>query len=73
MSLPIPDFQWQALDANGDIIPGAKLFTYKAGTTTAQAVYSDAAQSTAHANPVVADAAGRFAAMWPKDGLSYRS
>ena len=48
------------LDGNGDPYPGAKLYTYEAGTTTPLATYSDRALTSANANPVVADADGRF-------------
>jgi hypothetical protein len=40
------------------------MFTYQAGTTTPVTVYSDLAQTTAHAFPIVADSAGYFAAMY---------
>ena len=53
-----PNFQ--ALDSNGDPLSGAKLYFYQSGTTTALDTYSDTALTTANANPVVADAAGRF-------------
>ena len=46
-------------DANGDPCSGCKLYTYAAGTTTAQATYSDVTLSTANANPVVMNAGGR--------------
>lgn len=50
-----------ALDENGVPLSGAKYYFYLSGTTTPATVYSDAALSTPHANPVVADSAGRFA------------
>lgn len=53
-----------ALDAAGNPLSGAKLYTYEAGTTTPQAVYQDAALTQPHTNPVVADSAGRFPAMY---------
>lgn len=51
---------FQALDGNGDPISGAKLNFYQTGTSTPLDTYSDNALSTANANPVVADSAGRF-------------
>lgn len=48
----------------GVVSPGAKLYTYLSGTTTPQVVYLDAARLTPAANPLVADANGRFAAFW---------
>jgi len=52
------------LDTVGNPVPGAKLYTYAAGTTTPAPVYSDAAQTVPHTNPVVADAAGRLPTMY---------
>ena len=49
-----------ALDSNGDPISGAKLNFYESGTTTRLDTYSDTALSSANANPLVADSAGRF-------------
>jgi hypothetical protein len=49
----------QYLDANGDPLGGGKLFFYAPGTTDLAVTYSDEAQTTANANPVVLDAAGR--------------
>lgn len=54
------DNHFQANDANGAPIAGAKLFFYVAGTTTALATYQDAGATTPHANPVVADSMGLF-------------
>ena len=49
----------QYFDANGDPLGGGKLFFYDSGTTTPATTYSDEAETTANANPVVLDAAGR--------------
>ncbi len=49
-----------ALDSNGDPISGAKLNSYESGTTARLDTYSDTALSSANANPLVADSAGRF-------------
>lgn len=40
--------------------PGAKLYFYASGTSTPQDTYQDIDLTTAHANPVVADAEGYF-------------
>lgn len=56
----------------GVTVPGAKAQFYAAGTTTAQAVYTTADLDVAHANPVVADSAGEFAAIYLNDDLAYR-
>jgi len=42
------------------LMNGAKLYTYETGTTTNKATYSNAALSSANANPVVADSDGVF-------------
>jgi hypothetical protein len=52
------------LSSAGGLLPGAKLYFYATGTTTHQAVYQDIGLATPHANPVVADAAGVFAAIY---------
>lgn len=49
----------QYFDSNGDPLAGGKLYFYDTGTTTLATTYSDSAESTANANPVVLDAAGR--------------
>lgn len=51
---------FHALDSIGVSIPGAKLNFYQAGTTTRLDTYSDTDLSSANANPVIADGAGRF-------------
>jgi parallel beta helix pectate lyase-like protein len=52
--------QQSMLDGSGDPISGALLYTYAESTTTPLAAYSDEALTTAHTNPIVADANGRF-------------
>lgn len=46
------------------IVPGAKLYWYAAGTTTPATTYSDPDLSVPNTNPVVADGAARFPAIW---------
>ena len=55
----IPSPVFTGLDTNGDPVAGGKLHTYAAGTTTNQATYSDVNLTSANANPVVLDSAGR--------------
>jgi len=43
---------------------GYQLYFYEVGTTTDLTVYSDFALTTAHAQPIVADANGKFAAIY---------
>lgn len=45
-------------------LPGAKLTFTRTGTTTQQNTYQDAALTTPHANPVVADSNGVFAPIY---------
>ena len=49
----------QFFDQNGDPLALGKIYTYAAGTLTPQATYSESTLTTAHANPVVLDSAGR--------------
>lgn len=60
------DPRWQAFDANGEPLSNCKLFSYTTGGSfsTPQSLYTDSALTIAHANPVVADSAGRFAEMF---------
>lgn len=53
----------------GATLPGAKLNSYKTGTTTRQNTYTDSGLTVAHANPVIADANGRFAPIYLDDTL----
>lgn len=62
----------KALDANANPYAGAKWFFYATGTTTPQTVYTTAALSVAHSNPVVADSSGKFANIFFDETLIYR-
>src|SRR5262245_50826930 len=64
-----PDAKFIGFDDEGDIVPGGKLFTYAAGTSTPLATYLDAA-GTVNTNPVILDSAGR-ATIYLTD-LSYK-
>lgn len=55
-----PHFLNPAVDSNGDTLAGAQLFFYQVGTSTKKDTYSDGAKTIANANPLVADAGGRF-------------
>lgn len=60
LTLPIT----RAFDSAGDALPGAQLYFYATGTSNPKTVYLNANLSTAATNPVLADSAGRFAALW---------
>lgn len=49
----------QYFDDNGDPLAGGKIYFYETGTTTLATTYSDEAETTENANPVILDAAGR--------------
>jgi microcystin-dependent protein len=66
--VPVPVF-----NASGNKAAGARAFFYQAGTTTGFTVFSDNAQTTPHAQPVVADANGVFPAVYvPYTASGYR-
>lgn len=59
MSSPAFYPKFRATDpSTGLALVGGKLYTYAAGTTTPQATYSDAALTSANANPIILDANG---------------
>jgi hypothetical protein len=49
----------QLFDSAGDPVAGGKLYAYAAGTSTPQNTYTDVDLTTANANPVILDSAGR--------------
>jgi hypothetical protein len=59
------------MDDSGSPASGAKIYTYLAGTTTAAATYTDSTMATPCANPIIADAAGRYVAFLAP-GQSYK-
>lgn len=64
---------FQTLDANGNPMAGAKLYFYSAGTTTDLTVYQDSAAATPHAQPVVADSSGLFAAIYISGNSAFKT
>jgi hypothetical protein len=65
----------QFLDNAGNVLTGGKIFTYAAGTTTNQAVYTTSAGNVFHPNPIILDASGRVPSggeIWLTDGLLYK-
>jgi len=61
-----------AFDTNGVPRGGAKLYFYESGTSTPQTTYSDAALTTPNANPVVADSAGVWPAIFLPNTQNFR-
>jgi hypothetical protein len=50
--------KFYAQDVNGNPLVGGKLYSYRPGTSTAKATYSDSGLTTANTNPIVLDARG---------------
>lgn len=55
-----------------EVVPGARLHFYLTGTTTEAAVYADEALTIELPNPVVANAAGKWPAIFYDDSTIYR-
>jgi len=66
----IPTF----IDSAGDPLDGGLLFTYAAGSSTKQSVYTTSAGSVAHSNPIVLNSRGEptSGAMWGTTGETYK-
>lgn len=67
--MPTPlSLPWQVvIGADGQPVPGARLYAYRTGSTVYQATYADPGYGTAHPNPVVADAFGALPAIYLDD------
>lgn len=61
-----------ALDANGIVVPGASLTFYLSGTSTLRAIYADAALTVPLDNPVTANGAGVWPAIYIDNSVTYR-
>lgn len=62
-----------ALDSASNLQAGSKLYFYVTTTSTPKSVFQDRALGVAHANPVVADGNGKFAAIWLNNDALYRA
>ena len=60
------------IDSTGTPYAGALANFYLTTTTTRTDTYTDNARAVAHANPVVADSAGQFAAIYLDPSITYR-
>lgn len=68
---PMPYVKIQFFDNNGDPASSHCIYAYAAGTTTKINTYTTSALSTANANPVLLDSAGR-ASIFLTPGTSYK-
>ena len=68
----LPVIGWQPLSDAGAIMAGAKAYFYRTGTSTPKNTYSNKALTSANANPVVADAYGRFGDVFLLKDEGYR-
>jgi len=71
MALTLTPSPYQQVLVDGEPQSGAKITTYTAGTTTAATTYTTSAGDVANANPIVADAQGRYVA-YLSAGASYK-
>lgn len=62
----------RAVDASGNYLAGAKAYFYQSGTSTPVTVYTDAAATTPHATPVVADGSGVFPAIYAAGSVALK-
>ena len=68
----LPVIGWQPLSDTGAIMSGAKAYFYRTGTATPKNTYSNKGLTSANANPVVADAYGRFGDVFLLKDEGYR-
>jgi hypothetical protein len=72
---PVAGAAAQFFDNSGQVLTGGKIYTYLAGTTTPAATYTSNNGFTAHANPIILNAAGRVpdsGEIWLTDSISYK-
>lgn len=60
MAFALPALPLRMTDANGNILAGAKMYVFEAGTLTPADFYTTSALDVAHSNPLVADSGGMF-------------
>jgi hypothetical protein len=66
-----PIARQRILDALGNVVPGAKLYTYIAQTLTPWATASNSAGSAGNSNPIIADSGGLFPPIYLEFDQSY--
>lgn len=68
-----PVGNWHVIDANGNPIVGAKIYTYSAGSSTPLTSYKDSAGTIAQSNPALTNALGMLDdPLWLTTGVSYK-
>lgn len=68
---PVPPLIFQGVGFGGLPLPGGKLYSYIAGTSTPQATYTDSTESTPNTNPVILNSNGQ-APVWIDPTKSYK-
>lgn len=65
--------RWTPL-VNGSVLPLGKMYFYRAGTTTAQNIYTDSDLTSSADNPLIADSSGEFGKVYlnPSSGYDYK-
>lgn len=64
---------FQGLSNTGAVLPGGKIYTYIAGTTTPAATWTDSTQAVQNSNPLILNSAGRIPTeVWLLGGTSYK-
>lgn len=61
-----------AISSNLTLVSGAKVSFFLTGTSTPTNTYQDSGLTTPHTNPVIADSAGRFPAIYLDPSIQYR-
>lgn len=68
-----PNARLQYVDSNGDPCSGCLLYTYVAGSTTAQNTYTDSTGGAANTNPIVLNSSGFTpSGVWLTEGETYK-
>jgi hypothetical protein len=68
----LPEIRWRAIDEDANVIPGALLYAYAAGTDTPQDTYTTSDLDVANSNPVEADDGGLFPPIYLGESAGYK-
>ena len=69
MAFLMPNAKQRFFDSNGVPLVGGKLYSYKAGTTTPKATFTDYSMSAPNTNPIVLDSKGECDVWLSNDSL----